>query len=95
MMFGWTIDKDHLADDVIPSIAGRTYGDVSKLQGTVKGVKYNLIDDDGIKYYSGYFFTDDPDGVTEEESYELWRWGAGYAGTVSLEFPGHPELDIG
>ena len=88
-MHAWTIETDHLGTE---DVSGWQWGEIPT---GVKGVRFTLYDDDNVRYYSGRFFTDSLDGITEEETYDVLRWGAAHAGAVSMRFPGHPEWDMG
>lgn len=92
-MFGWVIEKDHISEDGDPyDVTGARLGDMPE---GVKGVRFALYDDDDVRYYSGRFYTDHAEGVTEEETYEVLSWAARLAGCTSMRFPGHKEWDLG
>jgi len=98
-MFGWVIDKDHLAEEMpiegLPDRSGNEYGEIPPAGVKRESVRFTLWDDDNVRYYSGRFFTDNRDGITEEETYDVLAWAMKDAGAVSMRFPGHPEYDLG
>lgn len=90
-----TIRTDHLhkrglsADDY----TGRTFkwgdgctiGDA--LIGSGERARFALIDDDGVKYYSGIVCADSPDALDDAIEW-LYNWGMVDSGTTVLEQDG-------
>jgi hypothetical protein len=99
MAFGWVIDTDHLAkqfgeEGTETDITGEEFGEIPPPGKGRTELCFVLWDDDGERYYSGRYFTDNPDWDGEEESYAVLQWGERFAGCTALRFPGRSELDM-
>lgn len=77
----WTIVRNLLDDDKSLPRYDPTF------RGDSDTVFFTLSDDDNIPYYQGYVLDRD------DALYDLWSWGAYYAGTTLLYIDG--ELCIG
>ena len=95
-MFCFQITQDHLEGNGPDSIAGSWRGELEEAETAKASSRvFYLYDDDGERYYTGRMFWDYPGDPSEDDSYEIYRWGSRYAGTTLLKFHGASHLDIG
>ncbi len=87
--YAWVITKDHLYDpeDGLPSRVG-TQGPSDateqQLAKAAQGRKWRVLDDDGIVYYEGRIWTEEPG--SELDFGPLWDFGAPDAGAVIIQY---------